>query len=318
MNDPAKKTGHVIADSVLDLIGNTPVVRMNRLPGPNAAEVLGKLESFNPGGSVKDRIAVHMLDEAEAHGLVNKDTVIIEPTSGNTGIGLAMVCAARGYRCIIVMPDSMSLERIVMLRRFGAEVVLTPARKDLAGAVRRADELAKKTPRSFIPRQFDNQNNPDVHKRSTAAEIQAAVGNRLDAFVAGVGTGGTISGVGEVLRETCPGIRIVAVEPAKSPVLSQGENKAGLHKIQGIGAGFIPKTFNAKIPTEIRTVTDEQAFDTMKALAAKEGILTGISASAAAFVALEVARELGPGKRVLVMLPDTGERYLTVQHYFEF
>jgi cysteine synthase A len=316
MNDPAKKSGRTIADSVLDLVGGTPVVRLNRIAGPGAAELLGKLESLSPGGSVKDRIAVNMIAKGEEMGLCGKDSVVIEPTSGNTGIGLAMVCAAKGYRCLIVMPDSMSLERVVMLRRFGAEVVLTPGKEDIAGAVKKAEEIAKRTKNAFMPRQFENEWNPDVHRQTTALEILEATGGKLDALVCGVGTGGTISGVGEVLKEKVPGILVVGVEPARSPVLSGG--KPGLHKIQGIGAGFVPRNLNRDVVDQLRTVSDEEAFETMKRLAAEEGILAGISAGAAVSIAITVARELGAGKRVLVVLPDTGERYLSVQQYFEF
>jgi cysteine synthase A len=319
MNAPDAKTGQRIAGSVLELVGNTPILKLNRLPGAGAAEVLAKIESLNPGGSVKDRIALNMIERGEEMGLVKPGTVVIEPTSGNTGIGLAMVCAAKGYRCVIVMPDSMSLERIVMLKRFGAEVVLTPGKDDIAGAVRRAEELTQKTKNAFSPRQFENEHNPDVHRRTTAAEILEALATSdspLDAFVATVGTGGTISGVGEVLKERIPGLRVIAVEPERSPVLSGG--KPGLHKIQGIGAGFVPKTLNRAVIDEVRTVADDAAFEAMKGLAAQEGILAGMSAGAAAKIAIDVARQLGPGKRVLTVLPDTGERYLTVQHYFEF
>ena len=316
MTSPAKKTGQEVADSVLDLTGNTPVVRIRRMVDAGAAELLAKLEGFSPGGSVKDRIAVSMVEKGEELGLIGKDCVIIEPSSGNTGIGLAMVCAAKGYRCIIVMPDSMSLERVVMLKRFGAEVVLTPAKDDISGAVRRVEELAKKTKHAFVPLQFENEWNPDVHRRTTAAEILKVMDGRLDVLVAGVGTGGTITGVGQVLKEKLPGIRVVAVEPERSPVLSGGS--AGLHKIQGIGAGFVPKILNRAVIDEIRTVGDERAFEGMKRLAAQEGILAGISSGAAIEAAVDIAKALGPGKRVLVILPDTGERYLSVQHYFEF
>jgi cysteine synthase A len=319
MNPPTKKTGRTVADSVLELVGNTPLVRLNKMPAPGSAEVLAKLEGLSPGGSVKDRIAVNMIERGEETGQVTKDTVIIEPTSGNTGIGLAMVCAAKGYRCIIVMPDSMSLERIVMLKRFGADVVLTPAKEDISGAVRKAEDLVAKTPKAFMPRQFENEGNPDIHRRTTAAEIMAALSTtdgRLDLFVAGIGTGGTITGVGEVLKEQIPGLRVVGVEPERSAVLSG--KKAGLHKIQGIGAGFVPKTLNRAVIDEIHTVGDEEAFQAMKRLAEREGILAGISSGAAVHVAINLAAKLGAGKRVLVILPDTGERYLTVQHYFEF
>ncbi|MDX2091472.1 MAG: cysteine synthase A [Kofleriaceae bacterium] len=316
MSQIDRKAGRVIADSVLDLLGNTPLVRLARLAPPPGAEVLAKLEAFSPGGSIKDRVAAHMIECAEQQGLIDKDTTIIEPTSGNTGIGLAMVCAAKGYRCIIVMPDSMSLERIYLIKRFGAEVVLTPAKGDLAGAVKKADELAKKTPKAFVPRQFENTANPHVHEATTAQELLAATEGQIDAFVAGVGTGGTITGVGGVLKKACPGIRIIAVEPAGSAVLS-GE-KAGRHKIQGIGAGFVPAVLSSSVIDEVIRVTDVEAFEGMKQLAAREGISAGISSGAAAHVGLAIAERLGARKRVVVMLPDTGERYLSVQHYFEF
>ena len=311
-----KKVGYAIADSVLDLVGKTPVLRLNRLPAAGSAEVLAKLEAYSPGGSIKDRVALNMIRTAEKQGLLSPDSVVIEPTSGNTGIGLAMVCAALGYRCTLVIPDSMSLERIFILKRFGAEVVLTPAKEDMAGAVKKAQELAAKTPKAFMPRQFENAANPAIHRETTAEEILSVTEGRLDAFVAGVGTGGTISGVGSVLKQKIAGVRVIAVEPARSPVLSGG--KAHQHKIQGIGAGFVPKNLDRSVVDEVRTVSDEQAFERMKELASREGILAGLSAGAAVHVALQVAQELGPGKRVLLVLPDTGERYLTVQHYFEF
>jgi cysteine synthase A len=309
------KAGVSIANDVLELIGNTPLVRINRMAAPNAAEVLAKLESFSPGGSIKDRIALDMIRKAEEAGLLDRDTTVIEPSSGNTGIGLAMVCAARGYRCTIVMPDSMSLERVSILRRFGAEVVLTPAKRGMAGAVEKAEALARKAKNVFLPTQFENRWNPDIHRRTTALEILEATDGRLDAFVAGVGTGGTITGVGEVLKERVPGLRVIAVEPAASPVLSEG--KHGDHKIQGIGAGFVPKVLNREIIDEIRTVKDAHAFETMKQVAAREGILVGLSAGAALRIALDVAAELGSKRRVVTLLPDTGERYISVQHYFE-
>lgn len=312
----SQKTGHVIAEDVTQLTGNTPIVRINRLRDPGAAEILAKLELFSPAGSVKDRVALNMIERAEEEGLITKDTVVIEPSSGNTGIGLAMICAARAYRCIIVIPDSMSLERIFLLRRFGAEVVLTPARDDIMGAVRKAEELAKKHPKSFVPFQFKNRWNPDAHRRTTALEILEATDGKIDAFVAGVGTGGTITGVGSVLKERCPGIKIVAVEPTRSAALSGGRTDS--HRIQGIGPGFVPEVFDRSFVDDIRGVTDKDAFETMKLLGAKEGILAGISAGAAFHVAREIARELGEGKRVVTMFPDTGERYLTIQHYFEF
>jgi cysteine synthase A len=303
------------ADSILDTIGNTPHVRLRRLFDPRV-EVWIKLERANPGGSIKDRIALAMVEDAEARGLLRPGSVIIEPTSGNTGIGLAMVCAARGYRCIIVLPDSMSLERIFLLRRFGAEVVLTPAREDMSGAVRKAQELAKKHAKSFIPFQFKNRWNPEVHRQTTALEILSATGDRIDAFVAGAGTGGTITGVGSVLKERIPGVRVIAVEPERSAMLSAGTSDP--HRIQGIGPGFVPEVLDRTVIDEVRTVSDQEAFNQMKLLASQEGILAGISAGAAFHVAREVARELGEGKRVVTVFADTGERYLTVQHYFEF
>jgi cysteine synthase A len=312
----AKKTGQEIANDVTELTGNTPMVRINRLRDPGSAEILAKLEAFSPTGSVKDRVALNMIMRAEAQGLLQQDSVVIEPSSGNTGIGLAMVCAARGYRCIIVIPDSMSLERIFLLRRFGAEVVLTPAREDIAGSMRKVEELAKKHPKSFVPFQFKSQWNPDIHRRTTALEILRATDGRIDALVAGVGTGGTITGVGEVLKEQIPNLRIIAVEPTRSAVLSGGKNDS--HRIQGIGAGFVPEVLNRKLIDEVRSVSDRDAFEKMKLLASSEGILAGISAGAAMHVAQEVARELGEGRRVVTVFADTGERYLTIQHYFEF
>ena len=312
----AKKTGHVIANDVTELTGNTPIVRINRLREPGSAEILAKLELFSPTGSVKDRVALNMIEQAEKAGLIDQDTVVIEPSSGNTGIGLAMICAARNYRCIIVIPDSMSLERIFLLRRFGAEVVLTPAREDITGAVKKAEELAKKHPKSFVPFQFKNCWNPDVHRHTTALEILQATGGRIDAFVAGIGTGGTITGVGSVLKERVPGIRVIAVEPTRSAVLAGG--KIDSHRIQGIGPGFIPEVLDRRVIDEVRSVSDRDAFEDMKLLASREGILAGISAGAAFHVAQEIARELGEGKRVVTVFADTGERYLTIQHYFEF
>ena len=312
----ATKTGLDIANDVTELIGNTPIVRLGRVREPGAAEIIAKLEQFSPSGSVKDRVALNMIEQAEAEGLLQRDTVVIEPSSGNTGIGLAMICAARGYRCIIVIPDSMSLERIFLLRRFGAEVVLTPAREDISGAVRKAEELARKHAKSFVPFQFKNRWNPDVHRRTTAREILHATGGHIDAFVAGVGTGGTITGIGGVLKQEVPACRIIAVEPARSAVLGGG--KVDSHRIQGIGPGFVPEVLDRSVIDEVRSVTDREAFEQMKVLAAREGILAGISAGAAFHVAQQVARELGEGKRVVTVFADTGERYLTIQHYFEF
>jgi cysteine synthase A len=316
MNSVEAKAGRAIADSVLDLVGRTPLVRLRRFGPDGGAEIVAKLEAFNPGGSAKDRVALHMIELAEARGLLRPGGTVFEGTSGNTGIGLAMVCAARGYRCVLVMPDSMSLERIYLLQRLGAEVVLTPAKLDLAGAIARAGELAKKTPGSFWPRQFENDANPDIHAATSARELLEATEGRIDALVAGVGTGGTITGIGRVLRDACPGVRIVAVEPASSAVLS-GE-RAGRHKIQGIGAGFVPPVLDRSVIDEVARVTDEEAFEGMKRLGVLEGINAGISAGAAAHAAVEVARRLGAGKRVVAIFADAGERYLSVQHYFEF
>ncbi len=320
MHDEAKKTGRQIAADVTELTGNTPIVRINRLREPGAAEILAKLEQFSPSGSIKDRAALNMIVQAEQEGLIQSDTVVIEPSSGNTGIGLAMICAARGYRCIIVIPDSMSLERIFLIRRFGAEIVLTPAREDMGGAVRKAEEIAKKHPKAFVPFQFKNRWNPDVHRRTTALEILRATDGRIDAFVAGVGTGGTITGVGGLLKERIPGIRIIAVEPARSSVLSGSKHggKIESHRIQGIGPGFVPEVLDRDAIDEVRLVSDRDAFEQMKLLGSREGILVGISAGAAFHVARAVAQELGEGKRVVTVFADTGERYLTIQHYFEF
>ncbi|MSP23830.1 MAG: cysteine synthase A [Myxococcales bacterium] len=305
----------MIADSVLELIGRTPVLRLKRMPALGSAEVLVKLESQSPGGSVKDRVALHMILAAEADGRLRPGTVVVEPSSGNTGIGLAMVCAVRGYRCIIVMPDSMSLERIAILERFGAEVVLTKAADDMAGAVKKGKEIARSLANAFMPAQFENPANPAAHEGSTALEILSATGGKLDAFVAAVGTGGTITGVGTVLKAKLPSVRLIAVEPESSPVLSGG--KARPHKIQGIGAGFVPSVLRRELIDEIRTVSDRSAFDRMKELAAREGILAGLSGGANVHVALAVAAELGQGARVMTMICDSGERYLSVQHYFE-
>jgi cysteine synthase A len=316
MSEHDRKSGRAIASSVLDLIGHTPLVRLNRIVARGGAEIVAKLEAFNPGGSTKDRVALHLVRLAEERGLLGPGGTVVEGTSGNTGIGLAMVCAARGYRCVLVMPDSMSLERIYLIERLGAEVVLTPAKLDLAGAIRRAEEIAGKTPGSFMPRQFDNAANPGVHAETSAEELLEATEGRIDAFVAGVGTGGTITGIGRVLKERCPGIRVVAVEPDASAVLS-GE-RPGRHKIQGIGAGFVPSVFDRKIVDEIVRVRDDEAFEGMKDLARLEGINAGISAGAAICAARTVAARLDPSRRVVVVFSDTGERYLSLQHYFEF
>ncbi|WP_432432723.1 cysteine synthase A [Cohnella rhizoplanae] len=292
------------------MIGNTPAVRLNRMTGPEDAEVLVKLERFNPSGSVKDRAASSLIEDAEARGLIGPDSLIVEPTSGNTGIGLAMNAAARGYRLILVMPDNMSKERIDLLKAYGAEVVLTPAAQRMPGAIREAQAIAARTPGSFMPNQFENEANPAVHRRTTALEILEQTEGRLDAFVATAGTGGTITGTGEALKERLPHIHISVVEPAGSPVLSGGV--PGPHKLVGTSPGFVPSILNTDVYDEIVRVTDEDAIDTMKRLARMEGILAGPSSGASVWAALQLARKLGAGKRVLCIAPDTGERYLSM------
>jgi cysteine synthase A len=295
------------ADNILELVGQTPVVRLNRLPLPGSAVVWAKLERANPGGSVKDRIATSMIEAAEQSGALKPGDIIIEPTSGNTGIGLAMVAAVKGYRCILVMPDTLSMERRTLFKAYGAELVLTPGAEGMNGAIAKAEELVRQH-RGFMPQQFKNPANPEIHRRTTAVEVLGQVGY-LDAFVAGVGTGGTITGVGQVLRAVLPGIQIIAVEPANSPVLSGGP--AGKHKIQGIGAGFVPDVMDTGLLDRIIRVADEDAAETARRLAREEGILAGISSGAAVWAAVEVARELGEDKVVVTVLPDTGERYLS-------
>ena len=298
-----------IADSVLDLIGHTPLVRLARVGDPGAAEVLGKFEVFNPAGSVKDRIALSMVEAAEREGAIKPGDTLVEPTSGNTGIGLAMVCATKGYKLVLTMPEDMSLERRRLLERFGVELLLTPAIEGMTGAVHAAQQLVRKKHYVMLG-QFENPANPEVHRLTTAREIIDATGGKVDAFVAGVGTGGTITGVGEVLRAEVPGARIIAVEPQRAPVLQGG--RAGIHGIQGIGASFVPGVLNREVYDEIIGVRDEDAFEVTKRLTREEGLLVGISSGANVWAALKVARDLGPGKTVVTMLCDTGERYLTV------
>ncbi len=303
-------TSSTCTGSILDLIGSTPVARLTRLAGKEDAEIWGKLESLNPGGSVKDRICRSMVEDAERRGLLKSGGTIVEPTSGNTGIGLALVAAVKGYRLILTMPDTMSEERRNLLVAYGARLILTPDTKGMGGAIRRAEELAAEHPDFFMPQQFTNPANPAAHRRTTAVELWSQLGH-VDAFVSGVGTGGTITGVGEVLRERNSSVRIYAVEPAASPVLSNGE--PGYHKIQGIGAGFVPPVLNTRVYDEIITVSDEDAAATTKRLAVEEGIFVGISSGANCFAAMQVARTLGKGHRVATMLCDSGERYLSTR-----
>ena len=295
-------------------IGKTPLVQLNRLSPEDGATIYGKVEFFNPGGSVKDRICLNMVNEAEKDGRLKPGGTIVEPTSGNTGIGLALVAAVRGYKLILVMPESMSLERASLLSSYGAQLILTPAWDGMKGAIKEAESIIAQNPDYFMPDQFSNPANPAMHKKTTALELWDALDGKIDAFVAAVGTGGTITGCGEVFKERNPAIKVIAIEPAGSPVLSGGE--AGPHKIQGIGAGFVPKVLNRSILDDIIRVTDDQAYQTTKLLAKKEGLLVGISAGANVFAAQHVAKELGPGKNVVTVLCDTGERYLSVEKYF--
>jgi len=306
-------TGQVYKE-ITELIGGTPLVRLNQFSRDGAATMYGKVESFNPGGSVKDRICLNMINEAERQGRLKPGSTIVEPTSGNTGIGLALVSAVRGYRLILVMPESMSMERASLLSSYGAQLVLTAAWEGMKGAIKEAESIVAQNPSYFMPDQFSNPANPAIHRRTTAVEIWDALNGKIDAFVAAVGTGGTITGCGEVFKERNPRINVIAVEPAGSPVLSGGD--PGPHKIQGIGAGFIPKVLNRSILDRVITVTDDEAYQTTKLLAKKEGLLVGISAGANVFAAQKVAEELGPDQNVVTILPDTGERYISIEKYF--
>ncbi|MCJ7703524.1 MAG: cysteine synthase A [Anaerolineales bacterium] len=303
-----------IASNITELVGNTPLVRLNRINQDGLAEIVAKLEFYNPAHSVKDRIGVSMIDAAEVAGLIQADTIILEPTSGNTGIALAMVCAARGYRCTLIMPDTMSQERRMLLRAYGADLILTPGSEGMVGAIREAEELAAADARSFIPQQFRNPANPEIHRQTTAEEIWRDTEGKADILVAGIGTGGTITGIGEMLKSRKPDFMVVAVEPDGSPVLSGGQK--GPHGIQGIGAGFIPEVLNTQIFDEVVRVKDQDAFQTARQMAVKEGLLVGISSGAATWAALQVARRPeNAGKVIVVIIPSFGERYLSTPLY---
>jgi cysteine synthase A len=299
---------------ITELIGRTPLVRLNQLSPQGGATIYAKVESFNPGGSVKDRICLNMINEAERTGKLKPGGTIVEPTSGNTGIGLALIAAVRGYKLILVMPESMSMERASLLSSYGAQLVLTAAWEGMKGSIKEAESIVAQNPSYFMPDQFSNPANPAMHRQTTALEIWEALDGRIDAFVAAVGTGGTITGCGEVFKQRNPQVRIVAVEPSGSPVLSGGD--PGPHKIQGIGAGFVPKVLNRSILDGVITVTDDQAYQTAKLLAKKEGLLVGISSGANVFAAQKVAAEIGPDKHVVTILCDTGERYISIEKYF--
>ena len=302
-----------IFEDITSAVGFTPLVRINKLGTGNAA-ILAKLEFYNPCGSVKDRIALSMIEAAEQQGLIKPDTVIIEPTSGNTGIGLAFVCAAKGYKLILTMPESMSIERRKILQVFGAEIVLTPSERGMTGAVEKAEELVAANSKAFMPQQFKNPTNPQIHRETTAKEIWEDADHNVDIFVAGVGTGGTITGCGEVLKQHNKNLKVIAVEPKDSPLLSGG--KPGMHKIQGIGAGFVPQVLNVNIIDEIIQVSNEDAMETARRLATKEGILAGISSGAAMWAAIQVSqRDESQGKTIVVILPDTGERYISTEMF---
>lgn len=298
-----------VANDITQLIGETPLVKLNRLVGDQDADVYLKLEFFNPGSSVKDRIAVSMIEAAEKEGKLKPGDTILEPTSGNTGIGLAMVAAAKGYRTILVMPDTMSIERRNLLRAYGADLVLTPGSEGMKGAIQKAYDIAEEHPEYFVPQQFKNEANVAIHRETTGEEVMKQTDGELDAFIAGIGTGGTITGVGQVIKERIPGVELIAVEPSDSPVLSGG--KPGPHKIQGIGAGFVPEILDTDIYDRVITVGNDEAYHWSRRLAREEGILVGVSAGAAVAAALKVAKELGKGKKIVAVIPDNGERYLS-------
>lgn len=303
-----------IYNNIVETVGKTPLVKLNKVTAGLNATIALKCEFFNPLGSVKDRIGMAMIEDAEKRGILKPDTVIVEPTSGNTGIGLALVAAVRGYKLILVMPESMSMERASLLSSYGAQLVLTPAWEGMKGSIKEAESILAQNPTYFMPDQFSNPANPAMHRMTTAPEILDALDGKIDAFVAAVGTGGTITGCGELFKEKNPNVQVIAVEPAGSPVLSGGD--PGPHKIQGIGAGFVPKVLNRKILDRVITVTDDEAYQTAKQLSKKEGLLVGISAGANVFAAQKIADELGPGKNVATILCDTGERYISIEKYF--
>lgn len=306
-----------VYNNIIETIGNTPLVKLNRITKDVEPNIYVKLESFNPGASVKDRICMSMIEKAEQENIINRDTIIVEPTSGNTGIGLALVCAAKGYKLILTMPDSMSIERRRILKAYGAELVLTPAAKGMKGAIERAEELSRENDKVFIPQQFKNEANPEIHRRTTAEEIYDDLGGKIDGFVAGIGTGGTITGVGEVLRQKIGDhVKMYAVEPKDSPVLSGGQ--PGSHKIQGIGAGFVPDVLNTEIYSKVIQVEYDDAVETTRKLAKLEGIFVGVSAGAAAWAGIYiVSKEFNKGENIVIILPDTGERYLSTDLFEE-
>lgn len=305
----------MIVNHIYELIGKTPVIKINKLVEKDYADIYLKLESYNPGYSVKDRVAYSMIEVAEKEGILKKDSIIVEPTSGNTGIGLAMIGAAKGYKVIIVMPDTMSIERRKLLEAYGAEVILSPGNQGMDGAIKIAEEIVKKSKKYFMPQQFKNEANPLIHEKTTAQEILSDFSNGLDVFIAGIGTGGTITGVGRVLKKKMPNIKIVGVEPSSSAIISGG--KAGPHNIQGIGAGFIPEIFDKNILDSVISISDEDAFCMARKLAKEEGILVGISTGAAFSAAINIAKEIGRGKKVLVIAPDSGERYLSTSLFIK-
>ncbi|WP_129598805.1 cysteine synthase A [Anaerophilus nitritogenes] len=303
-----------IANNIVELIGNTPIIKLNKLVGKDDAEVYLKLESFNPGSSIKDRVALNMIEVGEKEGYLKEGSVIVEPTSGNTGIGLAMIGASKGYKVILVMPETMSIERRKLLKAFGAEIVLTDGNLGMKGAIDKANEIVSKNPSYFMPQQFENKANPQIHRKTTALEILEQMDRDFDMFISAVGTGGTLTGIGEVLKKEMTKVKVVAVEPKNSAVLSG--QKPGPHKIQGIGAGFIPKILNTNIIDEVVQVEDEDALQTARIIAKEEGILVGISSGAAIYGAIKKSKELGAGKKIVVITPDYGERYLSVDNFY--